>query len=155
MPRAPQRRALLAANPLAKRSVLASRVSRARSIPCKSERSTRLTLGTGIRAAWGQAAKTKAPADSKSQGSGAWPASFSRLAAIRSSAFEEGDRPDSRPYLAAAIAVLNCAARTCARHHPLALPAVVSRCGSAPATDRRLFGGEQFPAAAPSGRWDS
>src|ERR1700730_18934626 len=51
MPRAPQRSALLAAKPCAKRSVLARSVSRAWSIPRNSPISTRLTRGTGTSAA--------------------------------------------------------------------------------------------------------
>ena len=69
MPRAPQRSALLAGRPAAKRSVLSISVSRERSMPLRSGSSTRLTLGTGCRRG-GSACQTKASAAERSASPG-------------------------------------------------------------------------------------
>ena len=84
MPRAPQRSALLAGRPRAKRRVLSIRMSRTRSMPCSRARSTRLTRRTGT-SRFAVAENTKASAASKSGGLGGVGVRRSSAAAMRSS----------------------------------------------------------------------
>ena len=96
MPRAPQRSALLAGRPRAKRSVFSTSTSRMRSMPLSSDISTRLTLATGasLRPSGCQENASAAANRGAAATSGA---SRSSAAAIRSSVGCEGaDSPDIR-----------------------------------------------------------
>ena len=82
MPRAPHSSALLAGRPRAKRWVFSTRRSRTRSIPRRSEMSTRLTRATGASAPL-SARQMKASAASKSGFAGAGGARRSSASAMR------------------------------------------------------------------------
>src|SRR5262245_24390682 len=84
MPRAPHKSALLAGSPLAKRSVFSTNTSRTRSIPLRSDISTRLTRATGARRPSGY--QTKASAAPRSGRIVRCGESLSSAAAMRSNA---------------------------------------------------------------------
>src|SRR5690606_13316908 len=84
IPRAPQRSALFAGQPAAKRRVFSSRMSRTRSMPRSRERSTALTRCTGSSRS-GSACQMNASAASRSDRGGLGGDSRSRAVAIRSS----------------------------------------------------------------------
>src|SRR5262245_50807489 len=89
MPRAPQRSALLAGRPRAKRSVFSTSTSRMRSMPLSSDISTRLTLATGTSLRPSGCQENASAAANRGAGAASG-ASRSSAAAIRSSVGCEG-----------------------------------------------------------------
>src|SRR4051812_2407410 len=85
MPRAPHSMTLLAGRPAAKLRVLASRMSRCRSMPCSSGSATRDTCGTGTSTGFGAGGQTKAPPPAGTGGGGGGGARRSSAPAMRAS----------------------------------------------------------------------
>ncbi len=111
MPRAPHKSALLAGNPRAKRSVFSKSRSRTRSIPFRSDISTRLTREIGANRPGG--CQTKASAASKSGLARTAGARRSSAAAIRPAASGAGigsglDLPFRRGFLTRLAMDLRC-----------------------------------------------